>query len=295
MPVIVDPNFALIWNKEVLENAGINAEEGPATLAEYESYHKKLTRYSDTQLQQIGMIPWDIYEEANTMYTWGWVFGGSFYDPVTQEVTAHHPQNVKALEWLRDYHSRYARDLGALDSGLPSGRNRFTAGREAMRFSVTGELFDYLRAIPDISIGVGKMPYLPESDVTDPAWVGGHCVTIPTGVRDPHAAWDFLRFISADPDGTAAFAEGSGWFPGYLRTPIFRDKFAKDPYLNGYMEILLGATNQRPVIPVQNEYWNQLAVALQAVFSGTNQPQTALETVSLRVADELGRVLSMYQ
>ncbi len=295
MPVIVDPNFALVWNKEVFENAGLSSDLGPATLADYEAYHKRLTRYADSKLEQIGTVPWEVYGEPNTMYTWGWIFGGSFYEPSTKQVTAHHPHNVEALEWLRDYHTCYSSELGTLNAGLPSGRNRFTAGREAMRFFTTGDLFNFLRVAPDVSVGVGKMPYRPESGVTDPAWVGGWCVAMPAGADNPDAAWEFLRFISADPEGTAAYATASGWFPGFLRTPVFRDVFSKDPILNGYMEVLLSATNQRPVMPVQTEYWHQLTIALQDVFAGRNQPLTALETASQRVTDALAQALSVHQ
>jgi multiple sugar transport system substrate-binding protein len=199
---------------------------------------------------------------------------------------------VRALTWLRDYYQRFSPSLAELNSGLPSGRNRFTAGREAMRFSVTGELFDYLTAAPDVSIGLGKMPYDPASGVTDPAWVGGHTLAIPKAAKNPDAGWEFLRFVTADPEGSTAWAQGSGWFPGYLRSPVFREKFARDPYLGPYMQILLGATNQRPVMPVQKRYWEELDSALNDVFALAIQPLEALQRVSQRVQDELATVMS---
>jgi hypothetical protein len=97
---------------------------------------------------------------------------------------------------------------------------------------------------------------------------------------------EFLRFVTADPEGSTAWAQGSGWFPGYLRSSVFREKFSHDPYLSIYMQILMGATNQRPVMPVQKKYWEELDLALNDVFGGKIQPLEALQRVSLRVQDE---------
>jgi ABC-type glycerol-3-phosphate transport system substrate-binding protein len=57
MPYIVDPNFALIWNKDLFANAGLNTEVGPVTLPEYEAYFKKLTRYEGDSMTVIGTVP----------------------------------------------------------------------------------------------------------------------------------------------------------------------------------------------------------------------------------------------
>lgn len=296
LPIGADPNFALIWNKDMFNDVGLNPDQGPTTIADLEDFHKKLTKYNDTRLQQIGIAPWDVYSEPNTMYTWGWTFGGSFFDPATRQVTAHHPANVKALEWLRGYYQRYYSDLRAMNTGMAVGITLgpkwFSARKVAMRYSVTGELFDFLKNDPSLSIGIGKMPYLPESGNKNPAWTGGWCVAIPQGAKNADAAWQFLRYITTDRKGVTVFAETSGWFPGYLRTPVFSEKFAKDPWLSHYMNILLEASNQRPAIPVQRTYWAELTQAVQDVFAGKNQPQAALQVVSERVAADLAKAMA---
>lgn len=58
-----------------------------------------------------------------------------------------------------------------------------------------------------------------------------------------------------------------------------------------YMRILLSARNQRPVIPVQQTYWDELEKALPQVFAGKIQPREALEYVSERVDAELAKAL----
>lgn len=292
MTILVDPNFALIWNNDLFAKAGLDSAAGPRTVREFESYFQKLTRREGGRLAQIGMVPWDVYGNTNTMYTWGWIFGGEFYDSAKQVTTAHDPLNVKALTWLRDYHQRYNADAGGLNSGLPTGRNRFTAGREAMRFAVTANVFNFLQVAPEIDIGIGKMPYDEAASNKNPAWVGGWTIAIANGSKHPDAAWKFMHYVTATAEGTSAFASASGWFPAYLKSPAFLERFAKDKYLSVYMNILLEASHQRPVIPVQQVYWDELDKAVVEVLNHRIQPAPALQFVSQRVDDELAKLLA---
>ena len=56
---------------------------------------------------RIGIIPWVQAGNANATFTWGWAFGGSFYDPKTQKVTADNPGVVKAMEWMTSYAKKF--------------------------------------------------------------------------------------------------------------------------------------------------------------------------------------------
>lgn len=80
--VQVDPNFPLVW-------------EGGMTT-------------------HLGAVPWDVYGGANTIFTWGWTFGGEFYDEENWKVTAAHLGNTEALEWIRGYYERYSSYAGQI-------------------------------------------------------------------------------------------------------------------------------------------------------------------------------------
>lgn len=292
MPLQVDPNFALIWNKQLFAEGGLMPEQGPETLTDFEAYFKKLTRVdADGRMSQIGMVPWDVYGGANTVFTWGWIYGGSFYDYESNQVTAHDGPIVEALTYLRSFYERYNPELPILSEGLPPNRGRFAAGRDAMRFSVTGELFEYLERFPDLDIGIGKMFYQPESGVHNPAWLGGWSLGMPPGVRDPQVAWELMSYLTADREGTACFAEASGWMPFYVKSPVYQSKFARDPYWRVYMDIALTAESYRPAMPVIESYYNELDKAFPLMMSGEMQPRDALQQVSERVQLELDKVL----
>lgn len=292
MPVIVDPNFALTYNVELFANAGLDPDTPPRTIPELESTIRRLTRW-DAQggLQQIGMVPWDVFGRTNTMYTWGWNFGGEFFDPGPGIVTADDPRNIKALSWLKASYDQYGPGLAQLNSRTSPGRDRFMSGLEAMVFSHTGRARNIAQVAQDISFRVAPMPYDPEAVSGPQAWVGGWTLAVPRGARSPDLGWEFIRFVTADPVGTERFAAVSGWFTGYVRSPAYA-AFREDPILAPFLEIVIGARHQRPVIPVQERYWTALDEAVNRVFTQNALPRDVLQHVTEVVQIELKRALS---
>ena len=82
----------------------IDPEVPPATLADLDRWNRTLTKVRHTgagdQVERIGLVPWGIYGNANSLFTWGWAFGGEFYDAEHQRLTADQPRVVAALEWM---------------------------------------------------------------------------------------------------------------------------------------------------------------------------------------------------
>lgn len=283
MTMWVDPNFALIWNKTLFAQAGLDPDRAPATLSEYESHFKKLTRTgADGKITQIGARPWDVYGGANTTFTWGWVFGGDFFDYDRNKVTATHPRVVEAVEWVREYYTRYANagNFGA-----------FQDGKEGMRFLLAATTRGLIRDFPDLEIGVGYEPYKEEAGAPNPSWIGGFAAGIMRGSKNPQMAWEFLKFLTATPEGTGVFAAGSGLMPAYLRSPHYRE-LVKDPHMKVYLDIAQNARYRRPSIPVTADYMAALDQAFKDVMSGKQQPKDALQFAQDQIQRKLDAVLS---
>ncbi|HEX6971642.1 MAG TPA: extracellular solute-binding protein [Limnochordia bacterium] len=284
MTLQVDPNFALVWNQTLFAQAGLDTARGPATLEEWEAHFRKLTKIGpDGSLTHLGSAPWSTYGNANTVFTWSWVFGGQFYDYATRRVTAGHPLNVAAVEWLRDYHQRYAT--------LPQGNLAFPNGNLGMTFAVTAAVRDWRDRFPDIPLGIGFEPYRAGSGSPNPSWIGGWAAGIMTGTDHPELAWELLHFMTATPEGTAIFARPSGWIPAYLRSPIFVE-FARDPVMRTYLEIAQKARYQRPAMPVIADYMDELDRAFAAVLAGSAQPADALGFVQEKIQRRQDEVLA---
>lgn len=285
MTIQVDPNFPLVWNKQLFGEAGLHTEHGPKTLADFEGYFRRLTRTTpEGTITHLGAAPWDFYGNTNTLFTWGWVFGGSFYDEVSGKVTAAHPGNIRALEWVRSYYERYR----------SFSRRDFPTCNLAMRPAIARHLSQWTANFPDIPLGIGRMIVNDDAGVANSEWLGGWTLGILRESRQPDLAWQFTRFITASAEGTTAYAHASGCIPAYLRSRVFRE-ISHDPHKAIYLDIAQSATYIRPPMPAIIDYFEELDSCMKDVLAGKIQPAAALEAVQERVQrknDELVRTLS---
>ncbi len=143
LPWGADPNFAFLWNKEAFRKAGL-PDRALRDIAELDDFNAKLMKFDGDRIVQVGLIPWD-WDGDNSMFTWGYAFGGEFYKPpppgkLTGEITANHPANVRALQWMAGYSKNYdVRRISAFRNAYPGvNNNPFILGFQAMRlFHVT--------------------------------------------------------------------------------------------------------------------------------------------------------------
>jgi len=283
IPWGADPNFGLFRNKQILSEAGFDTTKSPETIPELDAISRKITEVdSDGKVTQVGIVPWSVYGWANSMYTWGWAFGGTFYDYDSQTVTADHPLNVKALEWMKSYVDRYTW-TGMEGLGFMNGNVAFQpyGPWELPRLATTAE-FEYTLSV---------MPYHPDGGKQNPTWVGGHKIAIPQGAKHRKEGWDFIRYIGADPEGSAILAEPLNWFPAYIRSDVY-DIYRDQEYAGIFADILMTASHQRPVIPVAQTYWEELEKAVVGVLQQGKPPLEALSQVDEVVQSKLDDVMT---
>lgn len=293
LPFNTDPNFALFWNMELFAEAGLPETRPPATIQELDNYVSKLTVREGAHIKRAGLVPWAVYGFANSLFTWGWAFGGDFYNEAQKRVTADHPQVVQALYWMKGYHDRYGRTgpmgLWIGDAGWDHMRP-FRSGDLAMTPAGPWELPQLRKNPPAFRIGMGPMPYHEATGKPNPTWLGGHALVIPTSAADPALAWEYASFLAADPKGSAVYHQVSGWFPS-LRSSELYTSLRSDPLTRPFVAILETARFVRPVIPVLDKYSDELSIAVQAVLNGQFTPEDALGQVSFRVQQALDKAL----
>ncbi|MER3404861.1 MAG: hypothetical protein C4289_06590, partial [Chloroflexota bacterium] len=78
---------ALYYNRTHLRDAGLDPDRPPRSLAELDEQALRLTRQDADRYIRVGFIPWI---GNSHFYTWGWLFGGEFYDEKTRKCTANH-------------------------------------------------------------------------------------------------------------------------------------------------------------------------------------------------------------
>ncbi|MDW8101202.1 MAG: ABC transporter substrate-binding protein [Anaerolineae bacterium] len=290
MPFEVDPNFPFFWNKGIFRDVGLDPEKGPATIDEVDEFSKKINKIENGKVTRIGMVPWWTYGFGNSIYTWGWAFGGSFYDATKEEVTPDNEYVVKALEWM----FKYAKEVGGPDqvAVTPPGLqvHFFGAGNVGMAPMVSANYRDVMKYNPDIEIGHGLLPYQPpgEQEPGAGAWISGWRLFIPIGAKNPDAAWNFIYWVVCTPEGTEAEWNTLGFPPGWKHAPVF-EKIKADPLMKPYYDVLVTAKHAKDPIPVGAFYQAQLEeLAGEAVY-GRMTPLAAMREAKKRTMEEWQR------
>ncbi|HEU4754606.1 MAG TPA: extracellular solute-binding protein, partial [Armatimonadota bacterium] len=287
-----DPNFGFAWNKDVFRKAGLDPEKPPTNIEELTDISHRLSKVDGGVIRQIGLIPWEQYGPHNSMFTWGWAFGGEFYDPATHRITADHPRVVAALEWMASFAKIYDPSrVQAMREGIGAAeQDPFYTGRMAMRCLHIAGINDIARYAPHLDYGVTFIPAPPEGEQKS-SWVGGWCVAMPRGCRQPDLAWEFIRWMAHSPEGTEMVGRRQMIFPGMRRSPYFQEAAGR-PHYGDYVRILQESRHQRPVMPVQALYMREMQRAVEACVYGRKTPRQALADARKNVQSELDLVLA---
>jgi multiple sugar transport system substrate-binding protein len=286
--------WSLLFNKTHFEEAGLDPSKGPATLAELDAWAEQLTVKEGNKITRMGFLPSDLW-------LWGTVFGGSFYDAETKQVTANDPNIVKALEWMQSYPEKYgAREVAAFQTGLSSERAQnldpFISGNYSMQMQGPWKLGDLKNFGSELQFGVVAPP-VPEAGMPTANWTWGDIQIIPNGVKDPAAAAEFVLFTGGvnDPEG---YIKRVTWGERPINVPVsqqmiedpaFQEIVTEFPGFQTFIDSLLKAdkVGSPPVMAASAFYSDRLNSAVEKVMLLQAEPQAALDGVTAEVQKQL--------
>jgi multiple sugar transport system substrate-binding protein len=277
LPIDTDAR-ALYYRQDFFDSAGITTL--PKTPDDLAAVADKLTEKSGNQYKRFGLIP---TMDQGWLYTWGWVWGGSFYDDKTQKVTPNDPKIVDALTWLVGFAKKYGEEnMVSFASAFGQGaQSPFIAGLVAMDPNGNWQISQIQQYAPDLKYGIMEFPHPPDAQPT--TWSGGWSWTIPKGSKNIENGFALASFITNE-------EEMLKWCKATNHDPT-RVNALKDPaFSSGKQEIfakLLPNSHYRPVIPEGNLLWNELATATSNAMYGKVSPKDALDQVAKTVNDQL--------
>jgi multiple sugar transport system substrate-binding protein len=285
----------LFYNKKLLKEAGIDVNEfdpakGPMDPKRFQEIAFKLNQTDASgAYTRIGFVPW---LEQGWGYTWGYAFGGNFFDFANCKVTATDPGVVKGYQFLYDW-------AKALDpqkaktfvdtywqwpsvGTLPDAQMPFFTGRVA--FVITGNwIFATMKNVaPNLDYGV---TYIPAPNGLKTSWSGGWSVAIPQGTKNVDAAYQLLRFVAGE-EGQRLLVKYATSLPTNKALLANKNLFA--PEYSLFLS-LLPISKSRPPLPVGALYWDKLKDAEEAVIANSQSPEDALKTVVDEVQPQMDR------
>ncbi|MCL4368922.1 MAG: ABC transporter substrate-binding protein, partial [Actinobacteria bacterium] len=277
LPIDTDAR-ALYYRKDFFDSAGIKTmPQNPTDLA---TLAGELTTKNGSQYSRFGFLP---AMDQGMLYTWGWVWGGSFYDQQTQKVTANDPKIVDALTWMVSFAQKYGEEnMVSFQTAFGQGaQSPFIAGLVAMDPNGNWEIAQIDQYSPNLSYGI--IPYPGPAGTKPTTWSGGWSWTIPNGSKNVDNGFALASFITNE-------AEMLKWCKNTQHYPT-RTQALKDPfYSQGNQKVftdLLPNSHNRPVIPEGNLLWNDLLTATSNAMYGKVTPKAALDDVTNTVNNQL--------
>jgi len=285
----------LFYNKQLLKEAGVDLSEfdpakGPIDPQRFKEIAFKLNKTdSSGAYTRIGFVPW---LEQGWGYTWGFAFGGSFFDFANCKVTATDPGIVKGYQfvydWAKALDPQKARTF--VDTywqwpsvgTLPDSQMPFFTGKVA--FVISGNwVFSTMKdAAPNLDYGA---TYIPAPNGQKTSWSWGWSVAILQVGKNIEASYQLLRFVAGE-EGQTFLAKEASSLPTMKSLLERKDLYAPEYefFLN-----LLPVSKSRPPIPVGALYWDKLKEALEAVMTNSQTPEAALKAVVEEVQPQMDR------
>jgi multiple sugar transport system substrate-binding protein len=276
--------YALFWNKDLFEAAGLDPEKPPATMEELVEFADKLTIVGpDGKLQQVGFIP-DHDWSHNDLYVR--MLGGFWYSQDGMELKVNSQPMIDALTWQQQFYSKYGADnLQAFKSGFGeygSPDAPFYAGKIAMM--VEGEWQtgpNFIPALkPELNYGVVAFP--PPADHPERANTivnQGTSVVIPSGAPDKEASAKLLAWMMQPSIVAEEFCQNAN-------LPTSK-KAAQDPCfakLGPKFQVfvdLMSSPNASPALttPISFELNEAMDAAQERILQTGTDPKTELDAI----------------
>ena len=271
------------YNKDFFREAGLDPERPPKTITELEEVTRKLTKWdADGELTRLGFLPGGLWKM-------GLVFGGDWMNLETGEITADHPGNVAALQWLGDFWKEYGvENLQKFTAGFGnywSPNNPFMVGKLAMQsYGEWLEQFQ-IRYNPNLDYGVFATP-APEGGRENVTTFGGSVFAIPVGTKNADAAWRFIEWITG-PEGQKKLAKVFANMPPRVAVAKDPEVLEAVPILEFGLSLLEGpnAFGDLP-LPVWEQYQAEMGRAEEAVTRGEADSTEALKQVKATIEKE---------
>lgn len=212
--------YALCYNVDMFEEAGLDPENPPRTWSEVYAAHEALTTFDDAgNVQQIGLDPFDamggsIGNGNPWMIPASWGF--QYYDVESRTYNIDNEEMVSAWETLKQFYDLVGPEQisGFRQSyGQWTGpTSAFASGVEAMLISGYWTPGSLSNSAPDKNFAYTWLPVPDDRADTRVQVAGGHYIVIPSVAKNPETMYKFAEYCNSD-EACDIIYESLGWLP----------------------------------------------------------------------------------
>ncbi|WP_447037481.1 ABC transporter substrate-binding protein [Streptomyces sp. DSM 118878] len=240
LPLLADA-FGMYYNKDAYKKAGI--KRPPRTMSEFQEVSKKLTiRSGKDSYKQVGYLPnFRFYQNSPDRLFAQW--GPKYFDADGRSRLADEPAAYEFFKTTREL----ARAQGGFDDlerfrltfgDEMSSQNAFLTGKVAMHLDGEWRGLMLKEAKADFDWGVAPLPVPDDQAETyGRGFITGTVAGIAHSSKHQNAAWELVRFLTADTEQVVSFANAIHNVPSTfaaLKSP----KLDADPTFRTFFDIL---------------------------------------------------------
>lgn len=273
-------NLALIYNKDMFKEVGLDPERPPQTWEELKEYSAKLTmdKDKDGNFERIGFFVPN-YPAAGPLGNWMvwqflpyiWQAGGDVITADQSHVIFNEEPGIKALTLWKELYQSQKLNKFTNDYDIA-----FASQRLAMAMDGPWNLPRYEEIVKDFNYGFAFLPAGPAKRATV---VGGEYLAIFKQSKHPDAAWAFLKWmISAE--AQAEWSMLSKYLPirkDVVEIPKYKQYLEEHPHFNVFFEQMDYSEAQRPIDFGGLQIARHIAQALEESMLGNKDPKKALD------------------
>ena len=193
VPFVTDTRI-LYYNKDIMEEVGLDPEQPPTTWEELEEMAKQMDVKEGDRYSRIGYLPrygikGDVYYMNAT--------GHGFWDFEEGKPTVNDPKGIEILEWLVEYEETYGLDvINAFEAEFGNQQaDPFLSGKLGMMVKEPTHYSQIKEYAPDLNFGVTQLPEF-STQGGNTSWGGGFVAEIPKGAKNPEASWEFIKYLT---------------------------------------------------------------------------------------------------
>jgi multiple sugar transport system substrate-binding protein len=288
--------ITMFWSKDVYTAANLDPEAAPKTADELIEHSKSiLKKDANGDIEVAGYLP-----NSGHFVRWAFLYGGEFYDAANNKITANHPANIQALQWVADYIQLLDVDkltAFAARPGYSEAGNPFSTKQSAYLLNGFWAYEALDQYAPDIDYAIATWPTIngKEEEMRNYE-IGGWMYGIPNGAKYPDLGWEFLKYAFIDEAAKMGYLTLNG--PCYKPTfAAFEEGLRKQmgednrmsPYLNTFT--LTGQYGEKfwPAIEVNAFYRDEINRIYDFVVRGEKTAEEGLNEVTANVQAELDK------
>jgi len=275
----------IAYNRAIFREAGLDPDRPPRTIAQLD-HAADVCTVTD---RSGGFVRYGFRPAG--LVTWAYVFGGGWFDPATDRLTANDPRNVAALDWLASYGRRYdIRKMDAFQTTFGSNETPngpFFVGKVAMWS--TGEWAEAFirRYASGLDWGWFALP-APPGGRPNTTTAGGSVFVIPAACRNKGAAWEFLNWLTS-PDPVERFCVEIGNVPPLIEVGN-RRSFQSRPLFRFAVSLAQGKNSfGPPPLAIWPTYAREIGRVEEAAVYGKGAPRVLLDDLQRRMERERQR------